>query len=152
MTINTSAHTATITLKQRGFNGPIDFDLGHTTDPAEHYYEGYMLAGMLAAKWFEVRGLLKTNEAENPEDTLYTATFAIGQQGEGSDLFFKLEMEPKLEHTATVFPEAFQAISHLATVALYEVGVLDEDGNVTDEDGLDNLDIHATSRNTQTLH
>lgn len=147
---NNTAHTATITLSQTGLTGPIDFDLSHSSDPAEHYYEGYMLAGMLAAKWFEVRALLKVDENVKPDDTRYVATFAIGQQGEGSDLYFKLNMEPKLPHDATLFPEAFQAISHLATVALFEVGVLDEDGNVTDEEGLDFVDITATQ--TRSLH
>lgn len=149
--INEAAHTATLTLKQTGLRGPITFDLSHTSNPGEHYYEGYMLAGMLAAKWFEVKALLNIDDTAEADGVEYTASFAIGQQSEGSDLYFKLNMEPKLPHDATEFPESFQAISHLATVALYEVGILDEEGNVLDDDGLDLIDITATQK-SHSLH
>jgi hypothetical protein len=74
----------------------------------------------------------------------YTATFTLTQEGLDGELRSSLTFSPLLTDQEVVFgeaPDAYNIMSHLVEQFLFIAGVIDEEGDVVDQEGYDNLNL-----------
>lgn len=144
-------YTTTLTLTQTGMNGPLSFNVSTTKQDANYVPEAYQIMTKLASVWFQIEPMIieQSKTAKDNDGVEYKAELSLAQEGPGSPIFSKLELSPRVSGEDDVFPRAFEAGSYLAALYLNMVGVIDEEGNVIDEDALvDNVEIEAAPART----
>ena len=139
-------YSTTLTLSQTGMNGPLTFNVSSTKQDADFVPAAYHIMSKLASVWFQIEPMIieKSNPSKNNDGVKYKAEFTLEQDGPSSAVFSKLELSPRVQGLEDQFPTSFEAGSYLAALYLNMVGIIDEDGNVIDEDALvDNVEIGA---------
>lgn len=139
-------YSTTLTLTQTGMRGPLSFNVTSTKQDADYVPESYAIMSKLASVWFQIEPLIleKTQEVAEDNDQEYKAEFTLSQEGPGGVIFSRLELSPRVPGLDDIYPTAFEAGSYLAALYLNLVGVIDQDGNVIDDDALiDNVEIDA---------
>lgn len=144
-------YSTTLTLSQTGKHGPLSFNISTTKQDANYVPEAYQIMTQLASVWFQIEPMIIERGKAVAEDneTNYRAELTLSQEGPGEPIYSKLELTPRVSGDDDTFPHAFEAGSYLAALYLNMVGVIDEDGNVIDEDALvDNVEIEAAPART----
>lgn len=133
-------YTTTITLSQEGKHGPISTDLTHTKRDADYVPEVYTIMTKLAALWAEI---LPNHEPEEPSEgePTYVASFTLAQEGPGKPMFSTTDMTPKIQAGDEEFPDAYGALSVLVNAYLTIVGIIDDNGDIVDDEALDERTI-----------
>ena len=126
-------HSTTLTLKQTGLRGPINFNITSSTADKDNIPEAYRLMSQLASVWFQIEDRIANDDVDSDGNVEYTASFTLEQEEVGEPVYSKLEMFPKVSVEAEHYPRAFEAASYLAAVYLHTVGIIDDEGNVINE-------------------
>lgn len=139
---------ATLTLSQTGRMGLVTSSFDYEGDN-EAGAESHVCMGHLESLWEE---MAKTMDHEEPaeDDTVFSATLSLSQDDVGGDVYTKLEMSPKLTMSDTQpVPSSYEAICFIAQVWLQMAGVIDDEGNVINEDAIENaMDLQVTASPT----
>lgn len=136
-------YEASITLKQHGKNGKIVEDISFLPAHNEDLPVSHEAMSQIVAVWLQVRSTLDNTDSEEGE--VYTTRFVLSQDDLDSPIFSKLTMEPRISVNDPTFPSAYEACSYLATTWLIMAGVIDEQGNLLDDDSLDNTELKVSS-------
>jgi hypothetical protein len=138
---------ASIQLEQIGKTGPISYNINFTPKGNQAVPASHEAMSHLVALWLQLETLAETTEA-SINDIKFTTTLVLSQDEIDGPVYSKLNMEPKLKVGDEGFPMIYEANSYLATAWLQMAGVIDEEGNVVDDDALDNVDltVRAPSR------
>lgn len=135
---------ATIKLIQQGKNGRVttmvDFgEQGQNLDSASHTAMAHLASHWMQAEPEVIRAVV--NEPGAPE---YTSSFSLWEEDNGESVYAKLNMEPKLD-TKEAAPSSYEAICYLSSIYLMMCGIINEDGDVLDQDALvDNVELAVT--------
>lgn len=139
---------ASITLRQRGLNGKITAATRFEPRGSDYVPPAHEAMAQIVAVWLQLQTLI------SPEDEVegtpeYVSTLTLSQDEPEGPVYSKLVMDPRVKASEHVFPSSYEASSYLATAWLQMAGVIDEAGNVLDEDSLDTVEVHAKE---QRLH
>lgn len=137
-------YEASITLTQFGKNGKIEADIALSpstnNDELPYCHEGM---AQLAALWFQIQSTLETTDSTEGEK--YTASFVLSQDEHDSPVYSKLELEPRLKITDPTYPTVYEIGCYIAQMWLIMVGVIDEEGNVIEDEALDTVSLKVSS-------
>lgn len=146
---NDTTFKATISFSQTGKTGPIVSDMNFTPKMQDFEPDVYRVMAKLASVYLELANQFGQDKAAKGDKT-YTSSFSLWQEGPDGDVYSKLALNPKINASDDQFPDSYKLASYLACVYLNMAGVLDEDGNLIDEDALhDRNEIRASE---PTLH
>jgi hypothetical protein len=134
-------YEASLSLTQYGKNGLIEDTLEFSPAHNDELPVSHEIMANLAALWLQLRSTMDNTDSTDGEK--YTAKFTLSQDGVDSELFSKLQMEPRIKLDDPTFPSAYHVASHIATTYLVMVGVIDENGDLVDEDALDNVSLNV---------
>lgn len=140
--------TATLTLSQQGRLGEVVANVDYTGDLSAGA-ESHECMESLERIWGEMKGQMESGFIEG-DDTEYSATLTLSQDAPGSDVFTKLEMHPRLSFgDPNPVPSSYEAICFLAQVWLQMCGIIDDEGNVLNEDAVErSMDLKVTASPT----
>lgn len=80
-----------------------------------------------------------------PNKGPFTATFTLTQETPTAPIYSKLELSPRIGNDTDEIPQVFELMCQYATEYLYAVGMVDEDGNLIDEEDFhERTQINAT--------
>lgn len=143
-------YIATLTLSQQGRSGTISSSVDYSGD-VDHGPESHECMKHLEDLWAEMRKHMDVDNVQT-DDREFSATLELKQDQVGGDVFTKLEMHPRLAFDDEgEVPTSYEAICFLAQVWLQMAGVIDENGDVLDEDAVErSMDLRVTKN--PTLH
>lgn len=134
-------YEASLTLKQYGKNGLIEDTLEFSPAHNDELPVSHEVMANLAALWLQLRSTLDNTDSTDGEE--YVAKFTLSQDDIESDLYSKLSMSPRIKIDDPTFPSAYHVASHIATTYLIMTGVINENGDLLDEDALDNVSLNV---------
>lgn len=143
-------YIATLTLSQTGREGTVESTVDYEGD-LDQNAESHVCMKHIEDLWGEMKSHMDTAEVAG-DDRQYSATLTLSQKDVGGDVYTKLEMYPKLSaDDADGIPSSYEAICFLAQVWLQMAGVIDDDGNVLDEEAVErSMELRVTQ--SPTLH
>lgn len=155
----TNEHTVTVKLEQTGMRGDINFSVDlqgpEATGPMPEIYH---LADYLVSVYKELEGDLEPRQTvEEGDGTLYTTTLTLTQKidpdTEESVFYSAIGMNPRIRRENDIFPDVQVLMSTLIGAYLHAIGMLDDEGNFTEELDTEMFEVDASNTpNGRTLH
>lgn len=142
----TRAITARLVLSQRGKNGAISPDIEFTPRNEKAVPAAHEAMSQLVALYLQLQTMLDVESEISEDAPTYTASFELSQDEEDGPVYSYLRMSPRITAADPNFPSSYEVASYIATAWLQMCGVIDENGDLMDEDALEFQAIDAKER------
>lgn len=141
-------YTATLKLEQNGKNGTIRTELDFGPKGQDFDSEAHTCLAHVAALWLQTQPRMIPDVRDDESEEVFSASLKLSQEELGEDVYTALTMNPKLKFDDKSVPSAYEAICFLSNAWLQMAGIIDEEGNVVDDDAVvDQVDLSVTRSN-----